>query len=58
MLTISDMSEFTAKGGVVKLFIEENKIRFQVNARAAKTSKFVMSSRLLRLADICCEDDN
>ena len=56
VLTISDINDFTAEGGMIKLFLDDSKMKFQVNANAVKATKIVLSSRLLRLADVCCED--
>jgi hypothetical protein len=39
-----------ASGGMIQLFVEENKVRFDINLTAAKKSGLAISAQLLRLA--------
>lgn len=55
ILTISDMKDFASRGGVIGLFVEDNKTKFEVNLKEYKNSNVVISSRVLRLATLCCE---
>lgn len=57
-LTVSDISGFAKEGGMIRFYINNNKIKFQVNVEVAKSAGLVMSSKLLRLADICCNGDD
>lgn len=52
VLTVSDTPDFVSKGGMIRFFIENNKLRFQVNLGAVKEGNIVISSKLLRLAEI------
>ncbi|MDP4149720.1 MAG: YfiR family protein [Bacteroidota bacterium] len=52
ILTVSDASDFMAQGGMIRLLTLENKIKLQVNLEACRASKLVLSSKLLRLAEI------
>lgn len=52
ILTVSDISDFLSQGGMVRFFNKDNRIRFQINPTAAKTGNLIISSKLLRLADI------
>ena len=52
ILTVGDMPNFTKQGGIVKFFTENNKTRIRINLEAAKTEDLVISSKLLRLADV------
>jgi hypothetical protein len=52
ILTVGEHSSFIRLGGMVSFFSEENKIRFQVNPVAAKNCGLVISSKLLRVAEI------
>lgn len=52
ILTVSDAPEFARLGGMIRLFKQVNKIRLQVNLDASKESELVLSSKLLKLADI------
>ena len=51
---ISDLDKFTASGGIVKFFHADGKIKFEINIGILKDSSLTISSRLLRLADVCC----
>ncbi len=51
-LTVSDLEGFTQLGGIIKFFIMENKVRFEINPDAADRSRIKISSRLLKIADI------
>ena len=55
VLTVSDMEDFTAKGGMLKFFVADNKLRFELNMREYKNTNIQLSSRLMRLAKLCCE---
>ncbi len=55
MLTVSDLNNFTAHGGMIRFFTESNKVRFRINLEAARACKLSISSRLLQLADVVKE---
>ncbi|MDQ2657859.1 MAG: YfiR family protein [Bacteroidota bacterium] len=55
ILTVSDMKDFASRGGMIGLFIEDNKTKFEINLKEYKDSNVVISSRVLRLATLCCE---
>lgn len=50
VLTVGEHMEFLQQGGMIQLFVEQNKVRFSINQRTASTSGLQISSRLLRLA--------
>jgi len=50
VLTIGDVKEFVDQGGVIELVMDERKIRFNINLKAAKKADLTISSRLLKLA--------
>ena len=50
VLTVSDEGNFTEAGGVMRLLVEENKVRFEVNVTAAQRQQLKMSAKLLKLA--------
>jgi YfiR/HmsC-like len=52
VLTVSDIPDFAARGGILGLKIVDNHIRFEANAIAAKDAGLRLSAQLLRLADI------
>lgn len=51
VLTVSDMTNFIARGGMIHLFVKEKKVKFAVNFKAIETQRFKISSKLLKLAD-------
>jgi hypothetical protein len=52
ILTISDTSGFGKKGVMVNFFLDQNKIRFEINLGAAEESGVKISSQLLNLSTI------
>jgi hypothetical protein len=52
ILTVSDDDDFTAEGGVIRLFEKDNKLRFEVNVDEAQRASLTISSKLLGLAQI------
>ncbi|HEU4633924.1 MAG TPA: YfiR family protein [Flavisolibacter sp.] len=52
ILTVGDESDFIRSGGMIRFFIRNNKIRLQINLKAAKASGLNISSKLLRVADV------
>lgn len=50
LLTVSDISNFAARGGMIELLLEGNKVRFAINVSAARNAGLGMSSKLLQLA--------
>jgi hypothetical protein len=55
MLTVSDIPDFAARGGILGLKIVDNRIRFEANPVAAKRAGLRLSAQLLRLADVIAE---
>jgi hypothetical protein len=50
VLTVGESEHFAQEGGMIGLFLEENKIRFEINLASAEHAKLKLSSRLLALA--------
>jgi hypothetical protein len=50
VLTVSDAPNFIQSGGIIGLFIEEDRLRFDINLAAARQNSLALSSNLLRLA--------
>jgi hypothetical protein len=50
VLTISDAEGFARHGGMIEMFSEGNRIRFNINAENARRAGLRISSNLLRLA--------
>lgn len=49
-LTIGDARDFTRAGGIVRLYMDNNRLRFAINVENAKRARLQVSSNLLKLA--------
>ncbi len=50
VLTVSDAESFTARGGVIQFYTEDDMVRFEINPAAARRNQLRISSHLLSLA--------
>jgi hypothetical protein len=50
VLTVSDGDRFAESGGIVQLIVENERMRFAINASAAERARIRLSSKLLNLA--------
>jgi hypothetical protein len=50
ILTVGESNDFVKQGGMIGFFMEDDKVRFEVNVDAAARAKLKISSRLLLLA--------
>lgn len=57
VLTVGEMNGFLESGGIINCFVEEKKIRFEINLTAAERAELKMRSKLLRLAKRIVEED-
>ncbi len=57
VLTIGDMRNFAASGGMINFVIDNNRVSFEINPDAAAKAGVRISSQLLRLAKIVRNDD-
>ncbi len=55
ILTVSDIPNFTRLGGMIGFTISGDKVRFEINLGAARSSKLEISSKLLKLAETVIE---
>jgi hypothetical protein len=51
-LTVSDASDFVARGGMVGFVTEDNHVRLRINVAATHAGGISISSKLLRVAEI------
>jgi len=56
-LTVAETEDFCRAGGVIRFFVDQNKVRFEVNTDAAVRSRLKISSKLLHLARIVRDED-
>ena len=52
MLTVGETEDFSSAGGVIRFYVEQNKVRFEVNPDAAARAHIKISSKLLQLAKV------
>jgi hypothetical protein len=52
ILTVGDTEGFAQDGGIIRFVTEKNRIRFRINVDAAEAAHLVISSKLLRLAEV------
>jgi hypothetical protein len=50
VLTVGESEDFVQAGGMIGFFLEDNKVRFNINLDAAARGKLKISARLLSLA--------
>lgn len=50
VLTVGNNNDFLANGGMIQLFVEGSKVRFDISLTDAKQSGLAISAQLLRLA--------
>jgi hypothetical protein len=50
VLTVSDMPQFSQRGGMIQFVADNNKVRFEVNLRNTSDSGLTLSSELLKVA--------
>jgi hypothetical protein len=51
-LLIGESDDFAARGGVINFYLDDDKLRFEINTESAKRQKLKVSSDLLKLARI------
>lgn len=52
VLTVADDTEIGRRGAVITLYLENNRVAFDVDMNAARAARLTLSSKLLRLARI------
>jgi hypothetical protein len=50
VLTVSDIPQFTRRGGMIQFVIDGNRVRFEVNVTNAERAGLTLSSQLLKVA--------
>jgi hypothetical protein len=49
-LTVSDMPDFTRRGGMIQFLLEGDRVRFEINLESTESARLVLSSELLKVA--------
>jgi hypothetical protein len=50
VLTVSDMPDFSKRGGIIQFILEGDRVRFEINLESAEKSHLVFPSELLKVA--------
>jgi hypothetical protein len=56
VLTVGERDGFARDGGCVNFYIDDRRVRFEINPEAAKRANLKISSKLLRLARVVTEN--
>jgi hypothetical protein len=57
IVTVSEMDQFTQRGGIINFYLDHNKVRFEINTDAAQRKGLKISSQLLKRAKIVSSDN-
>jgi len=52
ILWVSDQPTFAQNGGMIEMFLRDDKIKMRINLSAVRSAGIILSSKLLRLAEI------
>ncbi len=55
VVTVSEIDGFTDRGGMIRLYDKNNRIRFDINLNAAREAKLRFNLRLVRLSMVVTE---
>jgi hypothetical protein len=50
VLTIGDTDGYAQRGIMINMYLEDKRVRFEINAEAARTAGLRISAKLLKLA--------
>jgi YfiR/HmsC-like len=50
VLTVGEHEQFVEQGGIIRFFLHEDTVRFEINARAADSAGLRISSKLMQIA--------
>jgi hypothetical protein len=56
VLTVGDMTQFAAHGGIIQFSLEDQHVRFDINLGAAERANLKISAKLLSLSRIVSDD--
>jgi hypothetical protein len=57
VLTIGDTPGFAQKGGVINFVLDESRVRFEINLKAAERAHLKLSARLLTVAKLIVAEE-
>lgn len=51
-LTVGERDGFLESGGIIRFYLEDDKLRFEINVKAAERARLKLSAKLLKLARV------
>jgi hypothetical protein len=57
ILTVSDMRDFSRRGGMIQFVLDGERVRFEVNLANAENARLTLSSELLKVATVVRKND-
>jgi hypothetical protein len=57
VLTVGDTAGFAGMGGIINFVLEDGRVRFEINVKAAERAHLKISARLLTVAKLIVTDD-
>jgi hypothetical protein len=57
VLTVGDTSGFAKAGGIINFVLDENRVRFEINPKAAERAHLKLSARLLTVAKLIVTEE-
>lgn len=57
VFTVSDMAGFSSSGGLVRFYIDNGRVSFEINTDTAARQRLLISSQLLKLATLVKDKD-
>jgi hypothetical protein len=56
ILSVGESDGFATHGGVINFYVEDNKVRFEINPKAAERASLQISAQLLRLGRVVTDE--
>jgi len=57
VLTVGDTAGFAKMGGIINFVLDDSRVRFEINIKAAERANLKLSARLLTVAKLIVEED-
>lgn len=58
VLTVADIPNFVETGGIINFILDQDRVRFEINLKAAEVAHLKLSARLLTVAKLVLSGDN
>jgi hypothetical protein len=58
VLTVGDTAGFAGMGGIINFVLDDGRVRFEINVKAAERARLKVSARLLTVAKLVVTDED